>query len=97
MRIRSLGLKRYGKFTDATIDFGDRSASAQDLHVVYGPNEAGKSTSMAAVLDLLFGLGVQTRFNFLHPYPTMRIEAEAELKDGVRKVARIKRPQNSLR
>jgi uncharacterized protein YhaN len=96
MRIRSLGLKRYGKFTDATIDFGDRAASAQDLHVVYGPNEAGKSTAMAAFLDLLYGIGAQSRFNFLHPYPTMRIEAETELKDGARKLARIKRPQNSL-
>ena len=45
MRIRKLGLRRYGKFTDAVIDFGERSAGAPDLHIVYGPNEAGKSTA----------------------------------------------------
>jgi uncharacterized protein YhaN len=78
MRIRKLGLRRYGKFTDGVIDFGERSAGAPDLHIVYGPNEAGKSTAMSACMDLFYGIHHQSRFNFLHPYPTMRIEAELE-------------------
>jgi len=78
MRIRKLGLRRYGKFTDHVIDFGERSAGAPDLHIVYGPNEAGKSTALSACMDLFYGIHHQSRFNFLHPYPTMRIEADLE-------------------
>ena len=96
MRIRKLGLRRYGKFTDEVIDFGERSAGAPDLHIVYGPNEAGKSTAMSACMDLFYGIHHQSRFNFLHPYPTMRIEAELEIFGTVRGFSRIKLPHNSL-
>ncbi|MCP1761141.1 uncharacterized protein YhaN [Bradyrhizobium japonicum] len=96
MRIRKLGLRRYGKFTDAFIDFGERVAGCADLHIVYGPNEAGKSTAMSACTDLIFGIPAQSRFNFIHPYATMRIEAELEASGGIRRYYRIKRPQNSL-
>ena len=78
MRFRKLGLRRYGKFTDAVIDFGERPVGAPDLHIVYGPNEAGKSTALSACMDLFYGIHHQSRFNFLHPYPTMRIEADLE-------------------
>ncbi len=54
MRIARLDLARYGRFTDRTIDFGDRPESGPDLHIVYGLNEAGKSTTASAILDLLF-------------------------------------------
>lgn len=96
MRIRRLGLKRYGRFTDAAIDFGQSVADAPDLHIIYGPNEAGKSTAMSAFLDMLFGIGGQSKFNFLHPYSSMRIEADVEQSGQLRKLSRIKRAQNSL-
>ncbi|SEH87250.1 AAA family ATPase [Tardiphaga sp. OK245] len=96
MRIRTLGLRRYGRFTDTTIDFGVGADGEPDLHIVYGPNEAGKSTAMSACVDLLFGIQAQSRYNFLHPYATMLIEAEIEQASGMRAVSRIKRPQNSL-
>ncbi len=47
MRLRRLDLTRYGKFTDASIEFGERIAGQPDLHILYGPNEAGKSTALA--------------------------------------------------
>ncbi len=96
MRLRRLALTRYGKFTDRVIDFGPAVAGAPDLHIVYGPNEAGKSTAFAGFLDLLFGIEPQSRYNFLHPYDTMRIGGCLELPDGAREVSRIKRKQNSL-
>ncbi|QOZ51535.1 AAA family ATPase [Bradyrhizobium sp. CCBAU 53338] len=96
MRLRKLGLRRYGKFTDAVIDFGECSAGASDLHIVYGPNEAGKSTAMSACMDLFYGIGHTSRFNFLHPYPAMRIEAELDILGTVRAFSRIKAPHNSL-
>jgi uncharacterized protein YhaN len=96
MRLNRLDLTRFGSFTDHTIDFGERSAGEPDFHIVYGLNEAGKSTALAAFLDLIFGIATQSQFNFLHPYPTMRIGASLQLSGGPQEFVRIKRPQNSL-
>ncbi|GAA0033955.1 MULTISPECIES: YhaN family protein [Bradyrhizobium] len=96
MRLRRLDLTRYGKFTDHSIDFGERPIDQPDLHVIYGPNEAGKSTAFTAFLDLLFGIATQSPFDFLHPYSTMRIGGALEFGGETREFARIKRPQNSL-
>lgn len=96
MRLERLDLTRYGKFTDHCVDFGKHVPGVPDFHVVYGPNEAGKSTLFAAWLDLLYGIGMQSPFNFLHSYSTMQIGGALELSSGVREFVRIKRPQNSL-
>ena len=96
MRLKRLDLARYGKFTDQSIDFAERMDGEPDLHIIYGPNEAGKSTALAAFLDVLFGIETRSRFNFLHPYATMRIGASLELAGGTREFLRVKRPQNSL-
>ncbi|MBB3595123.1 uncharacterized protein YhaN [Rhizobium sp. BK529] len=96
MRINRLDLTRYGKFTDAVIDFGSHPAGSPDLHVIYGPNEAGKSTTLDAILDLIFGIGNTTKYGFLHPYNTMRIGANVHVAGQNRDFLRIKRPQNSL-
>ncbi|MCX5477742.1 AAA family ATPase [Kaistia geumhonensis] len=95
MRIERLGLTRYGRFTDHSLDFGPKPGGA-DFHLVYGPNEAGKSTTLAAWLDLLYGIGAQSPYSFLHPYATMRIDAVLELGGAERRFSRIKRPQASL-
>ena len=97
MRLRRLDLTRYGKFTNYGIDFGARVEARPDLHIIYGPNEAGKSTMLAAYLDLLFGIGGQSKFVFLHSYQTMRIQAVLEFEAATRGFARIKQPANSLR
>ena len=49
MRINRLDLLRYGRFTNVSLPFPKENS---DLHVIFGPNEAGKSTSLAAVEDL---------------------------------------------
>ncbi len=97
MRLARLDLTRYGKFTGGSLDFGEKRPGRPDLHIVYGPNEAGKSTAFSAFLDLLFGIETQSEYAFLHPYKTMKIEAALELGGAAPKVfGRIKRPQNSL-
>lgn len=96
MRLKCLDLTRYGKFTDHRIEFGEQVEGQPDLHIVYGPNEAGKSTALAGFLDLIFGIETRSRFNFIHPYPTMRIGGTLELAGGPQELVRIKRPQNSL-
>jgi uncharacterized protein YhaN len=96
MRLNRLDLTRYGKFTDCSIDFGTAHAQAPDLHIIYGPNEAGKSTALAGYLDLLFGIEPRSRYNFRHPYPTMCLGGALELASGALEFRRHKRPQNSL-
>lgn len=59
MRLRQLDLIRYGKFSDTTLDFGPGGGDT-DVTVVFGNNEAGKSTAFAAWLDFLFGLPLKT-------------------------------------
>lgn len=81
MRLRRLHLTPYGRFADRVLDFGPARAGA-DVTVIYGPNEAGKSTSFAAWLDFLFGIPNQTPYSFRHPRSTLAIGAEIEA-DGV--------------
>ena len=102
MRIARLDLTRYGRFTDYRLDFGPAPANGPDFHVVYGLNEAGKSTAAAAILDLLFGIEKQSAYGApevrtnWHAYSAMRIGARLELRGGAYEVARLKRDTNSL-
>ncbi len=78
MRLLSLDLERYGPFTDRQLVF-PRDAK---LCVVIGENEAGKSCSLAAITDLLFGIENRTRYDFLHEGSAMRVGAAIETRDG---------------
>ena len=78
MRLTRLDLLRFGKFTDRTLCL---PASAQDFHLIVGPNEAGKSTLRSAIQDLLFGIETRSRYNFLHAHTDMRLGALIQ-KDG---------------
>ncbi len=70
MRIQELKLIRYGKFTDRALSL---PARGQDIHLIVGPNEAGKSTVRSAISDWLFGIPARTPLGFLHPMPELRI------------------------
>ncbi|KAA3448565.1 hypothetical protein C7I87_21090 [Mesorhizobium sp. SARCC-RB16n] len=96
MRLRRLDLTRYGKFTDKAIDFGEKPLSGPDLHIVFGLNEAGKSTALSAYLDLLFGIEERSRYNFLHEYSSMRIGGLLEFEGRALVVSRTKSRSNSL-
>src|SRR6516165_1256022 len=71
MRFLRLDLERYGPFTDRSIPF----AEAARLHLVYGRNEAGKSTALSAVTDLLFSFPQRGAQDFLHRLPELRLGA----------------------
>ncbi|CAN7153559.1 AAA family ATPase [Rhizobium sp. LjRoot98] len=96
MRLNRLDLLRYGKFTGRSLNFGDARPGHADFHLVYGPNEAGKSTLFSAFLDLLFGIERLSGYGFLHPYATMRVGGVIETGGRVHSVSRVKRNQNSL-
>jgi exonuclease SbcC len=71
VRFERLWLKAYGPFEDQTLDF----TNSAGLQLVYGPNEAGKSSALRAITALLFGIPGQTRDNFRHEYNQLRIGA----------------------
>ena len=71
---------RFGRFTDVAVDL---PSSKPDLHIVTGPNEAGKSTVRTALGDLLFGIPTRSSLNFVHEYARMRLGAVVET-DGNR-------------
>ena len=75
MRIRRLDLLKYGHFTNAGFDL---PGSQPDFHMVFGLNEAGKSTALSAIEDLLFGIPHNSPLNFVHDYASMRLGALIE-------------------
>lgn len=79
MKIKRLDLKAYGHFTDVSLHFTSESPG---LHIIYGPNEAGKSTSLRALRGLLYGIPVRTADNFLHDYNRLLIGGCLENSDG---------------
>ena len=93
MRLAHLKLTRYGRFTDAELAFPLGEA---DFHVVYGPNEAGKSTVRNAVTDLLYGLPPRTPYAFRHQYPELLLQAILQSGQEAWEVARKKSQRDSL-
>ena len=67
MRLVRLDLLAFGRFTDVRLDLGP------GFHLVFGPNEAGKSTTLRAIRQLLFGFDERTSDNFVHQNPNLRI------------------------
>jgi uncharacterized protein YhaN len=80
MKIVRLDLLAFGPFANVRLDFGDKLG----LHIVHGPNEAGKSSSLRALRNLLYGIPARSPDNFIHPYAHMRIGAVIEAADGTR-------------
>jgi uncharacterized protein YhaN len=93
MRIRRLDLLRYGHFTDTDFQL---PATQSDFHVVYGPNEAGKSTALSAIEDLFFGIPHNSPRNFLHDYNSMRVGALLESGAETLEVRRRKGNRDTL-
>lgn len=75
MRIATLDLIRYGRFDGMALSF---PRSTPDMHLVVGPNEAGKTTARAAVSDLLFGFAHNSPYSFRFESPQLRIGATLE-------------------
>ena len=93
MRLRRLDLIRYGRFTDSSLEL---PRGEPDLHIVVGPNEAGKSTVRSAVGDLLFGIPSRSPLNFVHDYGSMRVGAVLEQDGEALEVRRRKGNRDTL-
>ena len=78
MRFEQLILEKYGAFESRTLTLPKSSG----LVVVYGPNEAGKSTCLAAISDFLFGIEHNSEHGQTFGYAQMRITAGVLGSDG---------------
>ena len=84
MRFEELIIEKYGVYQTLSVSLD----AAPGLAVIYGPNEAGKSTCLAATLDFLFGIPVTSPYGQVFGYDQMRIGATLRLADGRRIVLR---------
>jgi uncharacterized protein YhaN len=93
VRFRRLDMVRYGKFTHQSIELPRGTA---DVHLIFGPNEAGKSTLRNGIVELLYGINRTSQFNFVHEYSEMCISALIETDTQSLDFQRLKRNKNSL-
>jgi uncharacterized protein YhaN len=91
MKILEMNLIAFGPFTGICLDL---SAGAQGLHIIYGPNEAGKSSALRALRQMLYGIPVRTDDAFLHPYGKLRIGGLLRHSDGT-EIAFVRRKSRS--
>lgn len=62
MKITSININGFGKFQNKAIDFGD------GLNVIFGKNEAGKSTTHTFIKSMLFGMKKRKLKNQIDTY-----------------------------
>jgi len=77
MIIQELNLAAFGLFTEKILAFDQTG-----LHIVYGPNEAGKSSALRGLKALLYGVDERTLDNFLHANDKLRINGCLRTADG---------------
>lgn len=95
MRILELNLIAFGPFEDVAIDL---SRENHGLHIIYGPNEAGKSSALRALRHVFYGIPVRSVDNFRYPHNKLRIGATICNTDGVLvEFIRRKGKSNTLR
>ncbi|MCD9149051.1 AAA family ATPase [Pseudophaeobacter flagellatus] len=80
MRVQKLSFDFFGRFTDKSFDFG-KADGPSDFHIIYGPNEAGKTTTMEGYLRLLYGFPLREPYGFQHQRANLQISGLIEI-DG---------------
>src|SRR5262245_31494279 len=94
MRIDRLDLIAFGPFTDAVLDL---SGGSEGLHLVYGPNEAGKSSALRAIHRFFGGFPHQTADDFVHNYKQLKVGMVLRAGDGsAHELVRRKGTKNDL-
>lgn len=82
MRIRQIDLRCFGRFTDRVITLPDDLG----VHVLHGPNEAGKTTLLDAITYTLHGMPAgaskEPKYDFEHATTKLRTGLELVDDDG---------------
>ncbi|MGZ3442410.1 MAG: AAA family ATPase, partial [Polyangia bacterium] len=85
MKIDELKLERFGHFADVTLPL----AQSSGLTILYGANEAGKSTLLAALRAFLFGFPRGAAWDFRWPSDTLAVGGTLAFADGA--IAELRR------
>jgi uncharacterized protein YhaN len=94
MRLRQLRLNAFGPFTDTLLDFDPAHGN---LFLVHGRNEAGKSSTLRAMVDLRYGFQPQSPDDFVHTYADLAIGAVmVDAQGRSHSLLRRKKRDNSL-
>jgi uncharacterized protein YhaN len=94
MKINTFKLLAYGPFSDKIFDFSGKDFG---LHVIFGLNEAGKSTALRALIGLFYGFGHILADDWLHDYSKLAVGASLNLLNGeMLNLSRYKRRKNDL-
>ncbi|MGA3118517.1 MAG: AAA family ATPase [Syntrophobacteraceae bacterium] len=95
MKILRLDLIACGPFSGISLDLNNGN---EGLHLIYGPNEAGKSSALRAIGYLLYGIPERCEDDFLHTYQKLRIGGMLRTGSGIMiEAIRRKARSNSLR
>jgi uncharacterized protein YhaN len=79
MRILSVKLSKFGPFLEQRFDFRQ---AGRGLHLIYGPNEAGKSSALRGLRYFLFGFPPRSQDDFVFKTSQYRIHASLESTRG---------------
>ena len=92
MKIQKLDLKKFGPFAEKSLDF---SLAENRLTIVFGPNEAGKSSSLRGLRQLLYGIPSR---DFIYAAKDLRLGGHLLHSDGTDlKITRRKGKSQALR
>lgn len=72
MRIAALHLLAYGPFTNRSLEFG----AGPGFHLIYGDNEAGKSTTLRALSSIMFGYPHEVVDGYQHDAKDIALAAD---------------------
>ena len=79
MKLLELEIENFGRFSDERLQLGQSG-----FQLIYGPNEAGKSTLLQLIRELLFGFRHQNPYAWDRHAGEMAATACVELADGRR-------------
>ena len=91
MKLLRLDLIAFGPFSGVSLNL---AGGSEGLHLIYGPNEAGKSSALRALAHMFFGIPGQTSDDFVHAYKDLRIGALIRDEQGA-ELEFIRRKANS--
>lgn len=93
MKFATLRLLAFGPFQETTLDL-----QRDGFHLIYGPNEAGKSSALRAIRQTLYGMDRISQDAFRHTTAALRLGALLQRRDGrTLEFVRRKADKNSLR
>ena len=88
-------LTRFGPFADTELAF-EKEPNA--LQLIFGPNEAGKSSALRGIAALFYGIELRTQDAHTYPMPDLRLAGTLRSAAGDElRVVRLKRKKQTLR